>query len=852
MLYKGNKKIRKLYKGDKLLTQVYKGDEIIYQDIESLYGLKFTINTAYGYNQAPVTSSSPEFRLGAEYTSSDEKFIVDWGDGTRQEIWNQNVTHTYPSHGEYQITLIPSVFVGSKPIKGWMRGLYFPSMTVPGTSYSMPSTIKIKSFDSPIPDRALLFAFQAPSGVKARNKIPYFFNGAYHLETVPDGFFDKIEFYSPGERPASLASAFASQFYGAGMYTNLDVFSVAKKWFRKFTDNIDTSAATSFLNTFYQTFSGCLKVRTIPADLFSGFDTSSGEDFTNMFYSTFGTGLSLHYSEPRGNEIPGGLFSFLNTSNGKSFSSMFDSTFLSGYPMSDAGTGDIPQNLFASLDTTNGTNFSSMFKQTFTGHGYNRDTKLVLDGLFDSIQTPRATNVANMFNGTFSDASYRKGKTIAQGFFDGLDTSGCTSTEGMFCKTFNTQGGDYSRYSSSETPIPVDLFYGLDTRNVINFKDMFNSTFDGGMFQGGIPDLFAHLNTSNGVNFSGMFKSTFASAYAPSIPETLFTPLSTTNGANFSNMFDFTFALACANSTTAVFPEHLFDFLDTPNATNMYNMFAETFRGAFGLSTVAEIPAALFQGLDTSNVTDFRGLFSGTFNSCFQSAAPNVPANLFSKVDVSRANYVTSIFYNTFYGCFGTNSTKTYTIPATLFQRFCQTLPSTITSLSMSFRGTFFDFCKRDVVVTVPATLFTGLNTPNVTNFYQAFCETFQGVNVYDIPLGLLGGLDLTAGTNFTDTFTNMFSTYTGSQMPGGTLTYTTVFNDVFDGMTNFSWATAVNAQQLFRAMFSVSSQNIVDASVGSASDILQHFNFVPNTRTTMFYGRTNLSDYATINANWK
>lgn len=855
MINLGNKKFKKLYKGDELVTQVYKGDELIYQDIEALYGFKFTINTAYGYDEQPDQTIPATFGLEASYTTNNEKFIVDWGDGNRQELWNQSVIHTYASHGEYQITIIPSVLVNSFPIKGWMRGLRFPQFSTSKGLLMMAA--KIKSFDNPIPNRAFVCSFQNVSesltGVKVRSYLPPFFCDAIHLESVPDDFFDKVEFYSPGEQPQNLASYCQSQFIKCGMYTNLDPFAVAKKWFKKFTDNIDTSACTSFNGTFFSTFEGCIKVRTIPADLFDGFNTSSGIDFTNMFSYTFKTGFAYHYSETRGNEIPEGLFDFLDTSNGTTFQGMFEATFQGAHYVAEGGTGNIPQNLFASLDTTNGTNFSNMFAHTFQGHGYNSNTRLVLDGLFDSIQTPNAQIVRKMFLETFEQASYKKGKTVAQGFFDGIDTSHCISVEGLFYKTFSTQGGEYTRYTTTETPIPADLFYGIDTSNTTDFTDMFRETFDAGMFRAGIPDLFSHLNTSSGVKFSGMFSGTFRSAAAPSIPDTLFSAIDTTNGTDFKEMFLSTFSNACVYSTTVTFPEHIFDFLDTSNATNMYGMFQSTFNSAFSKSTVAEIPATLFQNLVTTNVTDFRNIFASTFNYAFASAAPSIPAGLFSKLDVSNATYVAYAFNNTFYHCFKTNTTKTFTIPATLFQKFCQTLPSSVTSLSSLFKSTFFDFCMRDVVVTIPATLFAGMNTSNVTNFYQTFCETFQGINVAEIPLGLLGGFDFTSGTNFSDTFSIMFNTYTGSQMPSGqTITYHTVFNDIFDGMVDFSWANASNANQMFRIMLAKSNASINDASVGNASDILQHFNFIPNQRTSMFYGRTNLTDYATINDNWK
>ena len=72
--------------------------------------------------------------------------------------------------------------------------------------------------------------------------------------------------------------------------------------------------------------------------------------------------------------------------------------------------------------------------------------------------------------------------------------------------------------------------------------------------------------------------------------------------------------------------------------------------------------------------------------------------------------------------------------------------------------------------------------------------------------------------------------------------------------MSDFSWATANNASSLFDSMF---YQVYVDTVhyphiSGQASTILQHFNFTPASDTNMFQNQTSLTDYATINANWK
>lgn len=824
-LYKGNKQFRKLHKGDELITEMYKGDELVYIDIEAKYGFKFTLNPKYN-EYSTTTDYLVKFYIDPKsgYSSWPAlSYVVDWGDGTRTTHTGTNgsstvsASHTYAAAGEYQVTIIPNVFQNGKPIPGWLSGFSF--------DFNSRTANKILHYDTPLPEDSVVWDFNTGSSVfpgywgTKTTLLGGFFSKTYHLTDFPDDFYDKVVWKPLTNKSNVYGSWFTSTFYGyasdTDAYNAKDIFPFAKKYIHDVCTFFDTSTLTNGTQMFYGMFYRCMEGRnsqdiktwTIPADLFADVDTSNITNFSQMFGDTFVGGSYNTF------EIPEGLLDFLDTSKGTNFSGMFYQTF-HGYGLNNSAT-QIPANLFSHVDTSEATSTASMFDQTFSGYGRKATTGSIPATLFSNLDLTKVTNASKMFYLTFSN-------------------------------TFE---------ANTSFSIPAGLFDSVATPNALNLSEMFSQTFHYHSGRNGVPaNLFAHLSTSNCTNFSQMFRDTFwgGGCFGDSIPANFFNALDTRNGANFSQMFDSTFTSACAYSTTAVFPEHLFDFLDTSNATNMYNMFSATFIGTFRSSPVAEIPATLFQGLDTSNVTDFRGMFSSTFNSCFQSAAPNVPANLFSKVDVSGAIYVSTIFQNTFYNCFGTNSTKTYTIPATLFQRFCQTLPSTVTSLSQLFRSTFFDFCKRDVVVTVPATLFTGLNTSSVTSFYQTFCETFQGVNVYDIPLGLLGGLDLTAGTNFSGTFATMFSTYTGSQMPGGTLTYAAVFNDIFDGMTNFSWATAANAQQLFSSMFKVAVQFIVDASTGSASDILQHFNFVPDQRTTMFLGRTGLTDYATIDNNWK
>lgn len=807
MINIGNDKIKKLYKGNKLVTRVFKGDELIYRDFEAIYGFKFTIDTRYDYSKKPSTSVVRDFKI-ENYISDSVSFTVYWGDGSENTFDNGHsaYTHTYANHGRYQITIVPARGADGKPdYLGWGQAVHFGML---GSEHSQE---KIVSYDVKVPPY-MVYINKSETG--ARN-IPDWFFRTYHLESVPNGFFDNVVF---GTSINFTDISFSNMFCGTGVHTDLNRFTLAKEWFHIYCSHIDTSAVTNFTDTFYQTFAeGMRELEEIPADLFSDFDTSSGTNFTRMFYYTFRTGRTYFYSK-RGTKIPQGLFDFIDTSNGTNFSNMFNGTFACNYQMQNYSDPNIPADLFDSLDTRNGTNFESMFASTFSG--FANKVAGTIPNLFSHIQTPLATNVKNMFNSTFFDAFALEDSpnfSIPQGLFNGIDTSNCTSIEGLFQNTFYAQGGGMSS-SITQTVVPSDLFANLNTSNCTNFNNAFRQTFRGGSFRSGIPDLFANLNTSSGVSFSGTFYRTFNYAQAPSIPATIFDNIDTSNGTNFSSMFEGTFGMGLTSTSTVPVPSTLFDNLDTSNGTNFSGMFKSTFYQGLG---DGEIPAGIFDFLDMTNATYVSAMFEGTFQSAMTNNRTltgnyTIP-DLFSKVSVGAATDTGNMFASTFYGL---------------------------------YNSVYQQSTNRKVVV--PANLFRTIDTSNVTKAASMFQSTFGDIFLTEIPQGIFGGIDLSNVTSLNNIFNSTFSIY-GGPASGRATTIDTVLNDPFDGMPTFAWATAANANKCLGNMFAYTyTSYYTDATVGSASTVLQHFNFVPTSDTNMFYFRSGLTDYATIDNNWK
>ena len=374
-----------------------------------------------------------------------------------------------------------------------------------------------------------------------------------------------------------------------------------------------------------------------------------------------------------------------------------------------------------------------------------------------------------------------------------------------------------------------------------------------------IPDDFLDIDISNGTDFSATFQSLFEiSDYGcfSTIPATILSHLDFGNGKVFYNTFYGLFSYACKSSTTATIPNGLFANLNmnVGQATDVRGLFGYLFYQCFKNSTVAAIPNDLFSYFNFSGYTgNTYMLFYNTFAESMPKASYSIPANLLVCLDGARPSSLSTAFRGIFSGCFRNTPT---TGPITLPLLFTKLDSSSTTNMYQTFCEIFREVVPKGVEVTIPANLFATVNTSSVTNVESMFSNAFSNLTLTSAPQGLFGGMDFTAATSFGSPFYETFGySETASAYQNPPLDPAMVLEDVFDGMADFSWATAANANQWFNNMFRLvlsGSSGLSDRTIGSASTILQHFQFTPNSNTSMFTGRKNLTDYNTIDAKWK
>ena len=107
-LYIGNTLITKLYKGNTELKKLYLGNTLIYSGVNTDFVMSVKTDNA-------GTSNNNQFTLPLVSSFNGITANVDWGDGTSDAItsFNQSeVLHTYPSSGNYTITI-------SNALRGW-------------------------------------------------------------------------------------------------------------------------------------------------------------------------------------------------------------------------------------------------------------------------------------------------------------------------------------------------------------------------------------------------------------------------------------------------------------------------------------------------------------------------------------------------------------------------------------------------------------------------------------------------------------------------------------------------------------------------------------------------------------
>ena len=223
------------------------------------------------------------------------------------------------------------------------------------------------------------------------------------------------------------------------------------------------------------------------------------------------------------------------------------------------------------FDTSNVTNMSSMFHeccylQTLDVSGFD---------------TSNVTNMSDMFVGCYNLQTLD---------VSGFDTSNVTDMSGMFLYCSSLQTLDVSGFDTSNVNNMYSMFYncnslrtlnvsGFDTSNVTNMSQMFS-----GCSALQALDVSGFI-TSNVTDMSQMFK------YCNSL-QTL-----DVNGFNTSNVTDmFGMFYDCINLQSLDASG-----FDTSNVTGMGGMFS-------GCSSLQSLDVS---GFDTSNVTDIGGMFSG-------------------------------------------------------------------------------------------------------------------------------------------------------------------------------------------------------------------------------------------------
>ena len=856
----GNKKIRKLYKGDQLITDMYKGDELIYEDFEAKYGFRFTVDTTLTTSGAH-TSSAKTISIRNYGNGTQPGWKVDWGDGTITTGGPNSHTHTYSTHGTYQILVLPNSFDSQgKPRKWWLSG-----------GVQINEAEKMISIDTPYPKDSFSVGRYQSESIWSADGLSRMFSNTYNLASIPEDLLDTVRVVSVST--ASGYGVFESTFFNCGSNTSLgaQVFTIAKKifqstlpvlsgnWCRKafkqtfkgssaigipagLFDGINTSGITDFSEMFYETFYG--NQGTIPSGLLDDIDTSSGTNFSNMFYGTFRSMTKT--------TVPAGLLDFLNTSNGTTFSYMFFATFAS--VGNDLTSGSLPAGLYAHVDTSSGTKLDYMFGLSGTAF-YNSTDQTIPADLYPTVDLSSAQRIEYMFTSAFGGVGHSNPNfKLPERLFRFTGGNSVLRCERMFATCFNA-----SFDGCTGDPLPQELIYGLSLPNCTNFSYMFYQAFRNSSLKyvDTISDgLFLVSNTTNGTDFTSMFQQTFENCKIKNgtgIPSALFSTIDTTNGTTFTNMFQGMFNYPTAGYYGGI-PSGLFDTIKTPNGRYFSGMFSSTFRMIS--CRTGTIPAGLFDEIVTTNGTDFSSMFSSTFYAAFRqynatspgygSTTAKIPAGLFDSIDITYATYVSSMFASTFEKL--SLCTDSDIIPSGLFATIDT---AGKTNLSSMFHSTF-SFVSLTRGLTIPSNLFSAIDLSSATNCSGMFQFTFSETVPDTIPQGLFG---FSMNTNNITT-TNMFNgTFRKTESTAVYITYHGTLTDVFDGMSSFSWATAANVNSCLYQMFYYGGAGTTTANAqlnGTANDVLQHFNFAPTNDTNMFAGQTLLTDYATINTNWK
>ncbi|MFV0485283.1 MAG: IPT/TIG domain-containing protein [Candidatus Saccharimonadales bacterium] len=264
-----------------------------------------------------------------------------------------------------------------------------------------------------------------------------------------------------------------------------------------------------------------------------------------------------------------------------------------------------------------------------------------------------------------------------------------------------------------------------------------------------------------------------------------------------------------------------------------HDLFGPMFRGA---KNAVGIPADLFADITLGDYS-VVGILRDTFRDfAYNSTTATIPSGLLDFMSTANSNTTSfdSAFSSTFQN-FAYNSPNA-TIPANLFS-------------SIDMGGSFLGFSISSTIGTIPSGLFAGVDTSSATNITRLFYDTFNtyatSSTVGTIPVGMFGGLDMTSVTDFDGVFGQTFLNYAEHNPVG---VNDTDINSIW-GTADFAGKiTSSNASGIFFSTF----YNMTSL-VGSAQTFIDGYlgGINPDSQAATF-GNTSISDYATINSNWK
>jgi len=628
----------------------------------------------------------------------------------------------------------------------------------------------------------------------ANGQYPIFkgiFDGCTNLTSISPTLFND---YSVG-----VDNMFESAFSGCTGLTSIPtgLFS-----------NITTGADSMF----ERTFSGCTGLTSIPANLFGGITTGANSMFQYTFQGC--TGLT---------SIPANLFGGITTGA----NSMFLGTF-----QGCTGLTSLPSGLFSNITTA----ATGMFNETFLSCS---SLTSIPGNLFSGI----TTGAVDMFHNTFMYCSSLQ--SIPAGLFSNITTS----ANYMFMQTFHS--------CSSLTSIPAGLFSGITTAA----EGMFLGTFNGCSNLSGYipPTTFAGLianghpseDTTWNYTFGGTNLATSCSSYG--VPQYI---------TGYEAGWDGVVSCGCAGgqylnngvctACTNTKPANSQWTVNPTTATCPWECNA----GYINTGSACETPK--FSVTTTSDTTSLSWTMTalGTFYvDCGDggtltqntSSYGTISGNTITRTSTSATTYTcTWGSADTHTVRFGGTATDYSTDTSTAAISFYSGTQANVASIDGSL-GAMFPVVNGNIprfymtfyntpITSIPAGLFSGIDTSSVTNTSYMFYRTFLGTKITSIPAGLFSAIDTSSATNTSNMFEDTFYGTQITSIPTGLFSgIDTSSATNTGGMFNYTFYNCTGLTSIPTGLFSA-----IDTR--SATDTRQMF-----YRT--FYGCTNLSGYIPPNA---